>query len=73
MARIKSLVARAAMAAMAMVSIEFHGAPWQRNIRMRHVRTPITPVPRRTGNREVGRYRMDDRGICHRIKREALS
>lgn len=73
MARIKSLVARAAMAAMAIASIEFHGAPWQRNIRMRHARTPITPVPVRTGNREVGRYRQDDRGICHRIKREVLS
>lgn len=46
---------------------------WQRNIGRRLVRHRITPVPSRTRQREVGRYRMDERGICHRIKREVLS
>lgn len=73
MARVKSMIVKAALAAMAAASLRYDGAPWQRNIRMRHVRTPITPVPHRTGQREVGRYRMDERGICHRLKREVLS
>lgn len=46
---------------------------WQRHIGRRLVRHRITPVPPRTGQREVGRVRMDERGICHRLKREVLS
>lgn len=46
---------------------------WHRNISHRRTMPRLTPVPHRTGEREVGRYRMDDRGICHRIKKEVLS
>ena len=73
MARVRSTLVRAALAAMVAASLDYHGAPWQRNISRRLVRHRITPVPHRTGQREVGRYRMDERGICHRIKREVLS
>lgn len=64
----------AVRAAMMIAAISARAMPeWQRNIGRRLVRHRITPVPHRTGQREVGRYRMDDRGICHRLKREVLS
>lgn len=65
----KTLAAVAAMM-MAHASSQLSGAPWQRNIRMRRVYARTTPVPDRTGSREVGRYRQDDRGIVHRLSRE---
>lgn len=71
MARVKHLVARAAMAAMAVASMEYHGAPWQRNIHMRRSMPRLTPIwhPRHVGKGEVGRYRQDERGIVHRLSR----
>ena len=66
-----TLAARAVMMAAAITARAM--PEWRRNISRRLVRHRTTPVPHRTGQREVGRYRMDERGICHRVKREVLS
>lgn len=66
----KGTTGLAARIAMMAAAISSRATPeWMRNIRMRRWMPRITPVPHRSGKREVGRYRQDERGIVHRLAR----